>query len=463
LALLAFGAPGIAGAVDSTPASPSGNLPALSKTSTLYGIIRSKKDQKLLGNVPIILHNKKTDISIKEESNNQGGYLFTDLPPGDYEILVGGGNFSQSRKEGFLKAGMTGEIDFAIQILSRGSSTLLGTITQKKGDSETPISATIKAKNLVTHEIYTLSSDQDGNYALAQIPGGTYLVQVTKDGFTPASETIDISGKTRENISLRLNRTARAEIRAEANKKIHDNTGAISIVDQKKFQQNLTTGSGYTLMQNTPGIEYYSRSGAQGISGGMNYMSCRGYTVGGANTNPNGNAGIEMSVEGVPMNVEADGGEVYDLGIMNTDVKSATVNRGVTTSRETGSYAAGCSVNFKLVDPTQEAFQTINAGGGSYGLYYTSYVNNSGINSTTNIGGYNDFTIIHQDGFQQFTPLTEYQYYGNLTKYLTGGKLYFITTANYKSYDRGASMSQANFNTYPVFRFFDFKLLTSND
>ncbi len=205
-------------------------------------------------------------------------------------------------------------------------------------------------------------------------------------------------------------------------------------------------------MQNTPGIEYYSRSGSQGISGGMNYMSCRGYTVGGANTNPTGNAGIEMSGEGVPMNNEADGGEVYDLGIMNTDIKSATVNRGVTTSRETGNYAAGCSVNFKLVDPTQEAFQTVNAGGGSYGLYYTSYINNSGINPTTNIGGYNDFTILHQDGFQEFTPLTEYQYYGNITKYLTGGRLYFLATANYKNYDRGASMSLANYNAYgPTF------------
>ena len=448
LALFALGASGTANAADN-PASPKAqNTPALSKSSTLYGIVRSQKDQKLLGGVSIILHNKKNDTSILEKTNSQGGYLFTDLPPGDYEILVGGGNFSQSRKEGFLKAGMTGEIDFAIQMLSRGSSTLLGTITQKKGDSETPVSATIKAKNLSTHEIYTLSSDENGNYALAQIPGGTYLVQVTKNGFVPVSETVDVSGKTRENISLQFNRMARAEIRAEGNKRIQDNTGAISIVDQKKFQQNLTTGAGYTLMQNTPGIEYYSRSGAQGISGGMNYMSCRGYTVGGANTNPNGNAGIEMSVEGVPMNIEADGGEVYDLGIMNTDIKSATVNRGVTTSRETGNYAAGCSVNFHLVDPMQDAFQTVNAGGGSYGLYYTSYINNSGINSITNIGGYNDFTIIHQDGFQQFTPLTEYQYYGNLTKYLTGGKLYFITTANYKSYDRGASMSLANYNTY---------------
>ncbi len=448
LALLAFGTPGTAWAVEQSPASQVESSPALTKTSTLYGIVRSQKDRKLLGNVSIILHNKKTDASLLEKTNSQGGYLFTDLPPGDYEIVVGGGNFSQSRKEGFLKAGMTGEIDFSIQMLSRGSSVLLGTITQKKGDAKTPVSATIKAKNLVTHEIYVLRSDQNGNYQLSQIPGGTYLVQVTKNGFLPVSETVDVSGNTRENISLRLNRMARAEIRAEANKKIRDNTGAISVIDQKKFQQNLTTGATYTLMQNSPSIEYYSRSGSQGISGGMNYMSCRGYTVGGGNTNPNGNAGIEMSVEGVPMNIAADGGEVYDLGIMNSDIKSATVNRGVTTSRETGNYAAGCSVNFQLVDPMQNAFQTVNAGGGSYGLYYTSYVNNSGVSKDTNVGGYNDFTIIHQDGFQQFTPLTEYQYYGNITKYLSGGKLYFLATANYKNYDRGASMSLANYDTY---------------
>jgi len=448
LALFALGVSGTANAADNPSSPKAQNTPALSKSSTLYGIVRSQKDRKLLGGVPIILHNKKNDTSILEKTNSQGGYLFTDLPPGDYEILVGGGSFSQSRKEGFLKAGMTGEIDFAVQMLSRGSSVLLGTITQKKGDSETPVSATIKAKNLSTHEIYTLSSDEDGNYALAQIPGGTYLVQVTKDGFVPVSETVDVSGKTRENISIRLNRMAQAEIEAEGNKKIQDNTGAISVIDQKKFQQNLTTGAAYTLMQNSPSIEYYSRSGSQGISGGMNYMSCRGYTVGGANTTPVGTSGIEMSVEGVPMNVEADGGEVYDLGIMNTDVKSATVNRGVTTSRETGNYAAGCSVNFHLVDPMQDAFQTVNAGGGSYGLYYTSYINNSGVSKDTNVGAYNDFSIVHQSGFQQFTPLTEYQYYGNITKYLSGGKLFFLATANYKNYDRGASMSLANYNAY---------------
>ncbi|MCL4486065.1 MAG: TonB-dependent receptor [Nitrospirae bacterium] len=427
--------PTISGTAETTP-------------SVLYGVVRSAKDQKSLAGVPIRIENTSSGEIISKTTDQQGAFIFSDLPPGDYKVRVGGGMFSVQQKEGRLKGGTVGEMDFAVNPLSQGTSEIVGSIFEGHGDNKIPLSARIAVENVKTKEVYQVNSDKTGIFSLKNIPSGNYIVQATKQGYLPYSQEIAVNGKTSEEIRLRINRLARANIQALGDKKIRNTTGAISIVDQKKFQQNLTTGATYTLMQNTPGIEFYSRSGNQGLTGGMNYMSCRGYTVGGGNTNPNGNSGIEMSVEGVPMNVEADGGEVYDLGIMNTDIKSASVLRGVTTSRETGNYAAGCSVNFKLVDPSQDPFQTINSGGGSYGLYYTSYVNNSGINATTNIGGYNDFTIIHNDGFQQFTNLTEYQYYGNLTKYLTGGRLYFIATANYKSYDRGASMSLSNFNTY---------------
>ena len=430
--------------------SPAPGAPATQAAipSVLYGTVRSAKDQSPLPKVPVILSNPQSGLVIQQKTTAQGSFIFSNLPPGDYKILVGGGNFSLQKKEGLLKGGTVGEMDFTVNPLSQGSSEIFGSIYEGHGDQKSPLSANLAVKNLKTKEVYSLLSNPSGTFDLKNIPSGDYLVQVLKQGYAPYSQTVSVRGTTKADIRLRINRMAQANVNATGDKKIRDTTGAISVIDRKKFQQNLTTGATYTLMQNSPGIEFYSRSGSQGITGGMNYMSCRGYTVGGANTNPNGNAGIEMSVEGVPMNVEADGGEVYDLGIMNSDVKSATVKRGVTTSRETGNYAAGCSVNFQLMDPTQDAYQTINSGGGSYGLYYTSYVNNSGINKTTNIGGYNDFTIIHQSGFQQFTPLTEYQYYGNLTKYLNGGKIYFIATANYKNYDRGASMSLSNFETY---------------
>ena len=419
-----------------------------SAPSVLYGNVRSSKDKSPLSGVPIRLENVGTGVVIHKESDSQGAYIFSNLPPGDYKIMVGGGKFSVSRKEGLVKGGMVGLMDFVVNPLSQGSSEILGSVYEGNGDRKVPLSARIAVKNEKTKEVYQVTSDSSGHFSLGNIPSGDYLVQVSKSGYLPFSSRVAVRGRTTEGIRLRINSLARASISATADKQIRKTTGAISVVDQKKFQQNLNTGAAYTLMQNTPGIEYYSRSGTAGITGGMNYMSCRGYTVGGANTNPNGNSGIEMSVEGVPMNVEADGGEVYDLGIMNTDIKSATVNRGVTTSRETGNYAAGCSINFQLVEPTAKAFQKVNSGGGTYGLYYTSYTFNTGINPDTNVGGYNDFTILHQDGFQPNTPLTEYQYYGNVTKYLGGGKLFFLATANYKNYDRGASESLTNYNTY---------------
>ncbi len=435
---------------------PSAQKPSVPGTtqaapSVLYGVVRSAKDQNKLSGVPIRLENSSSGQVIIKESDQQGAFIFSDLAPGDYKIRVGGGKFSIQQKEGLLKAGTVGEMNFAVNALSQGNSSIIGAIFEGKGSNKIPIGAQVAIENVKTKEVYQVTTDKTGLFHLEGIPSGRYLVQATRKGYLPFTQEIAVAGLTHEDIQLQPNSLAEANIEAQGNKKIHDTTGAISIVGQKKFQQNLTTGATYTLMQNTPGIEYYSRSGGEGISGGMNFMSCRGYTVGGANTSPVGTAGIEVSVEGVPLNNEADGGEIYDLGFMNTDVKSAEVQRGVTTSRQTGSYAAGCAINFTLKDPTPDAYQKITSGGGSYGLYYTSYINNSGL-SDSGWGGYNDFTILHQDGFQEFTPLTEYQYYGNLTKYLTKGKIYFVATANYKNYDRGASVTVDNYNTFgPTF------------
>lgn len=435
-------------AQDSSPQPSNATVSTESNPSVLYGVIRSAKDQTPLSGVSIRLENTATGQVLSKTTDQQGAYIFSSLPPGDYKIRVGGGAFSVQKKEGLLKSGTVGEMNFAVNALSQGTSEIVGRVFESHDGHRIPMAAKVAVKNVSTKEVYQVETDSTGLFNLTNIPAGRYIVSAIRKGYLPFSQEVSVNGRTDENIELAVNTLAEADIEAQGNKKIRDTTGAISIVDKKKFQQNLTTGATYTLMQNTPGIEYYSRSGSEGMTGNMNFMSCRGYTVGGANTNPNGSAGIEMSVEGVPMNIEADGGEVYNLGIMNTDIKSATVNRGVTTSRETGNYAAGCSINFHLVTPTKDAFQTVNVGGGSYGLYYTSYIFNTGINQDTNVGGYNDFTILHQDGYQPNTPLTQYQYYGNITKYLGGGKLYILATANYQNYDRAGSESLANYNTY---------------
>ena len=420
----------------SQPASQSMQAPAV-----LYGTVRSKKDQKPLANVPILLQNQETKATIQKTSDAQGAFIFSELPAGDYLIEVGGGNFSLQHKEGLLKPGTVGQLDFAVNALSTGSSELLGRTYEGHGDHKIPVPAKLAVKNTKTGEIYSLNSDSQGTFDLKNIPSGDYLVQAIKRGYVPYSAQLAVNGKVQSDIRLHINRTAQADINANENKKIKDTTGAITVVDHKTFETWQTTGIGFAL-SNQPGINYYSRSGANGVTGGMNYFTCRGYSTGGSNTAPSGGSNVEFTVEGVPFNENQDGGMVYDLNLFNIDIASVDITRGVTTSANLYNYASGCSVDIHLMQPTQDAFSQLTYGMGSYGQYYTSFVSNTGINSKTGVGAYNDLSIINQQGFQ------EYQDYANVSKYLENGKVSLMFTGAYKNYDRGASTSLQNFQQF---------------
>jgi len=426
----------------------SGKAPgAVMPTAIIYGAVVSTKDQAALSGVPILLKNMQTGEVIVKTSDPQGAYIFNHLPEGTYRILVGGGGFSLQKKEGVLKAGMVGEMNFRVAVLSSGNSSLLGSIYEGHGDRKIPLSAQMQIKNVKTKEVYTIGSGSSGAFSLDKIPSGDYLVQILKKGYLPVSEKVAVNGKTTQDFRLSLNKLASANINADTSKKIKDTTGAITVVGRKTFETWQTTGIGFAL-SNQPGINYYSRSGANGVTGGMNYFSCRGYTTGGSNTAPSGGSNIEFYVEGVPQNENQDGGMVYDLGLFNTDIASADINRGVTTSADMGNYAGGCSVNIHLMQPSKDAYSQITAGMGSYNQYYTSFVTNTGINDKIGVGAYNNLSVINQQGFQDFTMLQEYQDYANVTKYLEGGKISLLFTGAYKNYDRGASTSLQNFNQF---------------
>ena len=415
--------------------------------SILYGNIRSVKEQKALSGVPIMIENTTTGLLIKKTSDSQGAFIFSNLPPGDYKVLVGGGNFSLQRKEGILKAGTIGQMDFAVNPLSQGTSELLGKIFEGHGNHKVPLVANLAVKNTKTKEVYQVASTPSGEFDLKNIPSGDYLLSAVKRGYLPYSQEIAVRGTTKADVRLSINTLAQANINASGSKKIRDTTGAITIVDHKTFETWQTTGIGFAL-SNQPGINYYSRSGANGVTGGMNYFTCRGYSTGGSNTAPSGGSNIEFEVEGVPFNQNQDGGMVYDLNLFNLDIASVDIQRGVTTSANLYNYASGCNVNIHLMQPTQEAYSQVTAGMGSYGQYYTSFITNTGINDKIGVGAYNDLSIINQQGFQDYTGLQEYQDYANVTKYLTSGKIDLMFTGAYKNYDRGASTSLQNFNQF---------------
>ena len=265
---------------------PASSEPVVPADSTIYGIVLSEKDRTPLSGVPVRIRNKGTGQTLATVTNGQGAYIFTLLPPGTYEILVGGGFFTHQRKEGFLGGGMVGKIDFSVRPLSHGTASLSGTVFEAGEKTRPPLQASLKLKNLKTGEIYLVISGEKGHYLFNGIPAGSYLLLVTRKEFSPFVEKISVLGRTVIDVPLSLNSLARAEIRAQGNRKIRETTGAITEVDQKKFEQNLSGNMEYTLMENSPGISYYSRDGSQGVSGGMYYLSCRGYNVGGPMPRP---------------------------------------------------------------------------------------------------------------------------------------------------------------------------------
>ncbi|MHB8370134.1 MAG: TonB-dependent receptor [Leptospirales bacterium] len=429
-----------------------GKMPdAAMPTAIIYGAVVSTKDQTPLQGVPILLKNTQTGEVIVKESDPQGAYIFNHLPAGIYRILVGGGSYSLQKKEGVLKAGMVGEMNFRVAVLSSGDSSLLGSIYEGHGDRKIPLAAQMQIKNVKTHEVYTIGSGPSGTFSLDKIPAGRYLVQVLKKGYLPVSEDVAVNGKTSRNFRLSLNKLASADINADTSKKIKDATGAITVISKKKFEDNQSAGLGWVL-NTSPSINYYSRAGMNGLTGGMNFFMCRGYSTGGANANGGGGSlggsNIQFMVEGVPMNTNQDGGMVYDLNLINQNVASVEVKRGVTTSQDLANYASGCTVNINLVQPSKDPFTELTSGVGSYGLYYTSFIDNTGVIADTNAAAYNDLSVIHNDGFQNNTGFLEYQDYANLTKYLSDGYVKLMFTGAYKNYDRAGSITVGDYNTF---------------
>ena len=128
--------------------------------------------------------------------------------------------------------------------------------------------------------------------------------------------------------------------------------GIKTVIKKKEFRQAPSVSPSYILKQHA-GINAYSRSGNNELSGGYNFFEMDGYSVGGGNTPGIGVSGIEFTIDGVPINNDADGGEIYDLGLMNNDIKSIQIQRGVTDANNLGNWDVGGHINITTLYPTK--------------------------------------------------------------------------------------------------------------
>src|SRR5438874_3857631 len=112
------------------------------------------------------------------------------------------------------------------------SATIQGTITDKSGAVVS--GAEVVAKNKATDITRTTSSDETGSYRFELLPAGTYTVTVTKTGFGPVAQTIEILvGQTA---------TVNAELNPGAESELIEVTSEAPVVDLAKtdVSQNIT-------------------------------------------------------------------------------------------------------------------------------------------------------------------------------------------------------------------------------
>ena len=112
------------------------------------------------------------------------------------------------------------------------SATIQGTITDKSGAVVS--GAEVVAKNKATDITRATSSDETGSYRFELLPAGTYTVTVTKTGFGPVAQTIEILvGQTA---------TVNAELKPGAASELIEVTSEAPVVDLAKtdVSQNIT-------------------------------------------------------------------------------------------------------------------------------------------------------------------------------------------------------------------------------
>src|SRR5690242_1920109 len=112
------------------------------------------------------------------------------------------------------------------------SATIQGTITDKSGAVVS--GAEVVAKNKATDITRTTSSDETGSYRFELLPAGTYTVTVTKTGFGPVAQTIEILvGQTA---------TVNAELKPGAASELIEVTSEAPVLDLQKtdVSQNIT-------------------------------------------------------------------------------------------------------------------------------------------------------------------------------------------------------------------------------
>ena len=123
-------------------------------TADLRGTIKDPNGA-LVTNATVTMHDEAKNIDRSVQTNEQGEYLFSQLPPGNYTMSVQAANFSKSIFKGVrLTVGQAAELPVTMKIATANSEITVNTDTELVETQQTSASTTItqlRIENLPTN------------------------------------------------------------------------------------------------------------------------------------------------------------------------------------------------------------------------------------------------------------------------------------------------------------------------
>lgn len=238
--------------------------------------------------------------------------------------------------------------------------TLSGKISGSKGEQ---ISfAAIGIKNT----LISTMTDQDGEYRLANLKPGVYLLSTKCVGFSERTDTLTISENTIFSPMLVASNQQLEEAVVKASRVDNSSGMAYNNVDSKTLQkQNLGQDAPY-MLNALPSVVINSDAG-----NGIGYTGIRIRGTDGTR--------INVTINGVPVNdAESQGTYFVDMPDLISSVNNIQVQRGVGTSAN-GAGAFGGSINFQTNELKEKPYSNLISSAGSYNTFRNTLAVGTGL------------------------------------------------------------------------------------
>jgi protocatechuate 3,4-dioxygenase beta subunit len=122
-----------------------------------------------------------------DNTDTTGAYLLDNLPPGNYTLTASATGFTPRTLTVNLAGTTRGRLDFTLtESSSNVNGTITGTVSQTDGIGISGVLVRVTAGPSTGHSTTT---DNDGNYSLADLPEGTYTLTFSRNGYTSRTVT----------------------------------------------------------------------------------------------------------------------------------------------------------------------------------------------------------------------------------------------------------------------------------